>query len=337
MATKKAKDLLSQIEEIRIECHIECVEDISVRRKGYKNIAQIYMWIEGALKHPDVLDHIKTQYSIKITDDSKRINFTQLFKLMYADKLDPSSKSRKKKMLEAIDKEYKDKPSLYKKNTINKLINFIETSGGQDGLTKSQRNQELQNTTNSTDSQNDTSGNNAANNELINFYEDDIKNEEKKYKPLITQQPLIMFARQYVASQASITKKNTALLPEAELYFKTRQTRKTNTINAPIKINDEFISLTIRKNDFESYEIIEQTAITNKESINQIKINFYKNQYSELPNSLRCIYETIRTQLLTKNTIIHENKLEHFSRIPSYFSKNTTNSINLNLKVKIQF
>lgn len=248
------------------------------------------MWWREASALDGFLENLFAHKKRKLRDLGPRYNYRYVLQYFYGEtRLVAEAISRKSNALNALNEEYESKPTLYKDEPINALVFYMGTKGGIDGLDKM----------------------------MVAKYgnKDDADTDEQKQKASNLSSyntPLILHARRIIQSKIADDLRVAQLGDEAFDFFKHITHAQTLSTKPAIPTDKNDYSLLLVNGDDDTYRIYGMS--TDAKEIKSAIVSAYRNQFAALPNSLRCIYETIYTQTVTQNLVKHEQALAHNSK-----------------------
>lgn len=299
MATQKSKQakqsssqlkrkLIKKTEKLREGCLVETKAFIGAENAARRNIAEIYLWWREANALEGFLDKL-FEGKRKLRDLDYGHNLRNVLKHFYVNKISDSDIDRRNRALSVIHIEYEKNTELYEKDGVAGLVNFIAQKGGLEGLyAPTYKTQQA------------TSTSTAATSTSTGLHSADL------YK-----QPLIVHARRIIQSKIADDLRIAKLSDEAFEFFNSHNSIQTVTANTDIATDKANYSVLLVNGDDRTYELLE--AATDVAEIKKAIVSAYRNQFAALPTSLRCLYETIATQTVTKNVVKHEGALENTS------------------------
>jgi len=279
-----ANKLLKDLHLLQQTCSHEKTLEVSTRKLEYKNTAEIYLWWRAAYAHDGFLE---AQYA-KLSNRELRsveygYNYRYVLILAYGKNMPDAVISRKSRVLNKVHEHYEKDPHHFKIDGVAKLANFIDTSGGFDGLLKDR----------------------IVPTEAI---EKEQEVEAGKYAHHLSYEPLYAKSRKIIYLRVNDAQRINALKAEAYEYFTTTAQGIATKISPPLRKNKHNYSLVLAQSNETNYTVLD--ASIEQEAIDAAVVNAYCKRYSALPNSLRAIYETIRTQTLSKAMLRHEKRLD---------------------------
>lgn len=276
--------LTTNIEKLQSSCNYELEKQGEADNLEYSNMASLYFWwleassIEGFLE----AEYAK-QSTRKLRAVSYGVNFRGILLKFYGNMLGDTVIDRKSRVLNELDKEANKNAALYAKDGVKKLAQFIENSGGMAGLYER------------------TYGN--AKREIEPFeYSDDEQSGANVDAAGDVKKPYMEVVHVSISNDL----RTKALVDDAKQYF--AHSNKLQKVQISPELNaqaDDFVVIAAKKVNG-SYEIIELTK--NDKQLDTALVTAYRQQYGALPNSTRCILETIKTQCLSQKAARHMEK-----------------------------
>jgi hypothetical protein len=293
MATKAAakieKELDAQLNTLQDSCVSELRMLSVTRQQERENLAKIYYWWQEAHKLPDYynakLAHLPPEFQNRTTSD--RFNFSPVLRLFYGVyTLDESKRSRRSSVLNGLHEEWEAKPKLYKQD-VAKLANYIEQNGGITGLAK-----KLAKITPSAVANADVRTEIALDEyeakqvEQQAQFESDLEYVSKHGKPV----RLV----KHIKLEVTDAQRKEALGEVAVDYWRKANGIASFDLTFGIDTNKRQYSLALVRVDGESFEVLNTNV--DETVIKSALLSSYRKQFSTVPQSLRCILESLRTQ-----------------------------------------
>jgi hypothetical protein len=294
---KLLEKLTTSVEKLQSSCNYELEQQDKADNLEYTNMASLYFWWLEASSIDGFLDAEYAKLSTrKLRAVSYGVNFRGILLKFYGNMLGDTVIDRKSRVLNELDKEANKNPALYAKDGVKKLVQFIENSGGMAGLYER------------------TYGN--AKREVEAYeYDDDEEIEADVAAAGDSKKQYMEVVRVAISNDMRIK----FLVDDAKEFFK--HNKKLQTVQISPLLNarsDDFVVVAARKvND--SYEIIELSKT--EKQLDTALVAAYRQQYAALPNSTRCVFETIKTQCLTQKAARHMDKA--LLEPPSYHDGDT--------------
>lgn len=277
--------LLTNVTKLQVSCNFELQKQVEHSNVEHKNTASLYFWWLEASSIEGFLEAEYAKLSTrKLRQVSYGVNHRYLIVLFYGRMLGDTAIDRKGRVLNELNKEFCKNPSLYEgKDRIDNLAQFIVNSGGMVKLYER------------------TYTNFVDQTEALELDdEDDIETDietsddnKKKYMEV-------------VKVEISNDQRIKCLIDDAKNYFATSSKLHKVDITPNLDSNEnEFVVIAAKKVNG-SYEILELTK--NDKQLDAALVSAYRQQYGALPNSTRCLIETIKTQCLAQKSAKHMEK-----------------------------
>ena len=313
-AVNQSAQLDSELHDLQNMCDAAEQKYVRARQELYKGIAHVYYWWRKADAQKGYLDAKIEQMGGVFKRESKHgYNFSPVLQLVYGNNISDYEISRRGQVLNLLHAEYKKTPKKYGTDEI-KLANYISGIGGikkmvensitapsvkaLEKLVKQQGKNSVAHTNLPTILEVDVAKQNAVDEaiaaelseaemlaELIDEYgHEAIFIHKPKLPAKVRLTPELKQAK-LAADAAAYWKRNSGLgLIESDFGF------ETDTSN---------IGLAVVKRDASGVSVI--NSFVDPDIIKQALTTSYATQYAALPASLRCMYETLKTQLYPQN------------------------------------
>ena len=295
---KLLEKLTTSVEKLQTSCNYELEKQNEADDLEYSNMASLYFWWLEASTIKGFLDAEYAKLSTrKLRAVSYGVNFRGILLKFYGNMLGDTVIDRKSRVLNELGKEVSKNTALYAKDGVKKLAQFIENSGGMAGLYER------------------TYGN--AKREVEAYEYDDDEEIETDVAATGDSKKQYMEVVRVAISNDMRTK---FLVDDAKEFFKHNKKLQTVQISPLLNAHtDDFVVVAARKvND--RYEIIELSK-TDKQ-LDTALVASYRQQYGALPNSTRCVFETIKTQCLSQKAARHMDKA--LAEPSTYHEKNAS-------------
>ena len=134
-ADKLREKLITSVDTLQAACNYELEKRDVADQLEYTNMANLYFWwleastIDGFLEAEYA--KLTTRKLRKLTDG---INFRGIVHKFYGNNIGNTASARKSKVLNELNKEFQKNSTLYAKDGVRKLAQFIDNSGGMVGL-----------------------------------------------------------------------------------------------------------------------------------------------------------------------------------------------------------
>ncbi len=319
-ATKTAKQasksaqLDSELHDLQDKCDAAEQKLRGAWQKLYESIAHVYYWWRKADAQKGYLDaKIKQMNRVFKKGSTHGINFSPVLRLVYGNSISDPDISKRNRLLNLLHAEYEKTPKKYGTDVI-KLANYISANGGianlvaksidtqafkkLEKIAKQQGKDSDAHTNFPTDLEVSVAKQNAVDEaidaelreaEMLEQLEKEFGHRaifihKPKLPTKIRLTPELKQAK-LAADAAAYWEKNSGLgLIESDFGF------ETDTSN---------IGLALVKRDASGVSVI--NSFVDPDIIKQALTTSYATQYAALPDSLRCMYETLKTQLYPQN------------------------------------
>jgi hypothetical protein len=294
---KLLEKLTTNVEKLQSSCNYELEQQGKADNLEYANMASLYFWwLEASTIDGFLEAEYAKQSTRKLRAVSYGVNFRGILLKFYGNFLGNTVIDRKSRVLNELDKEVKKNPDLYATDGVKSLAQFIDNSKGMSGLYER------------------TYGN--AKREIEPYeYDDDDEVETDVADSDSLKKQYMEVVRVSISNDMRVR----ALIADAKEYFthssKLQKVKITPELSAQA---DDFVVIAAKKVNG-SYEIIELTK--NNKQLDAALVAAYRQQYAALPNSTRCVLETIKTQCLTQKAARHMDKA--LLEPPSYHDDDT--------------
>lgn len=306
-----AAQLDSELNALQSDCDAVETKYVGARNELYKTIARVYYWWRKADAQKGYLDEKIEQMGGVFKKESKHgYNFSPVLQLVYGNSIGDPEISKRGRVLNLLHEEYKKSPKKYGTDVV-KLANYINQKSGmtkmvQDSITApSIKTLEAlvkkQNIAGASDAALPTSIEiNAAKQNAVN---EDIAAELTEAEMLA--ELVKEYGHEYVFIQKpklvekvrlSPVVKKSKLAAEAEAYWKKNSGLGLIDADFGFETDTSNFGLAVVKRDATGVSVV--NTFVDSELIKQALATAYETQYAALPASLRCMYETLKTQLL---------------------------------------
>ena len=266
MSSPKVQIILKEIYALGEQGTAVWNEKRKSRNAMWKHIAEIYVFFHKHIKDKatlhDVLELANIQHKRELVNE--QLNFGALLRIIWGD--DNCSRTeleRHGRALNAIHKHYQKKPSLYVKDGVAKLVDFINANGGISGLANSA----------------------STENAPSNYNKDSAATRGKStIKPV---------------EQPSDNAKTRALALEAEEFIATLPVVAPITaleVQSEIQTDRDNLGVLLVRHTNNGFDVIGSSK--NADIIRAVKAETYQRSTSGLSLHLRCLLETLKTQCL---------------------------------------
>lgn len=304
-----------ELSQLQNDCDAAEKTYVGARNELYKNIARVYYWWRKADAQKDYLEEKIAQMGGVFKKESKHgYNFSPVLQLVYGNSISDYEISKRGRVLNALHEDYKKAPRKYGTDVV-KLANHINQKGGlskmmQDSLPDVQsiktyetliKQQEVAGTGNAvmpTSVEISVAKQNAL--------DAAIAADNSPLAKLLELYGQITNKRQYIDKPDANVKvrittpiKQAKLAADADAYWKKHSGLGLIGANFGFDTNTSNFGLAVIKRDAKGVAVVD--TFIDETLIKQALVAAYEKQYAALPASLRCMYETLRTQLLPQH------------------------------------
>lgn len=310
-----AAQLDAELGQLQSDCDAAEKSYVGARNELYKNIARVYYWWRKADAQKGYLEAKTEQIGGIFKKESKHgYNFSPVLQLVYGNSISDYEISRRGRVLNSLHEEYKKTPKKYGKDVV-KLANHINQKGGlnkivQDSLPDVPSLKALEKMV----KQQEVTG--ASNAVLPTSLEISVAKQKAVDAGIAyestTAALLLRFVEKLKQKKSYINKPNTnekvrlspnvkqaKLAADAQAYWKKHSGLGLLGADFGFDTNTSNFGLAVIKRDAKGVSVVE--TFIDEELIKQALTSAYEKQYAALPASLRCMYETLRTQLLPQH------------------------------------
>ena len=131
MTTKK--ELLAELDALKVLAEEQTRMFMRSRDYLYEALAKLYLWWRRADSVKGFLDDLYKKHELITKPQDGQENYTRLLRMVWCmDWGTPSAANLQQwsRVLKIINHEYTTRLDFYKTNDVNKIINFIHSSGG---------------------------------------------------------------------------------------------------------------------------------------------------------------------------------------------------------------
>lgn len=300
-----------ELNALQSDCDAVETKYVGARNELYKTIARVYYWWRKADAQKGYLDEKIEQMGGVFKKESKHgYNFSPVLQLVYGNSISDHEISKRGRVLNLLHEEYKKSPKKYGTDVV-KLANYINQKSGmtkmvQDSITAPS----IKTLEALVKKQNIAGASNAAlptsieiNAAKQNFVNEDIAAELTEAEMLA--ELVKEYGHEYVFIQKpklvekvrlSPVVKKSKLAAEAEAYWKKNSGLGLIDADFGFETDTSNFGLAVVKRDASGVSVV--NTFVDSELIKQALATAYETQYAALPSSLRCLYETLKTQLL---------------------------------------
>jgi len=308
-----AAQLDSELYTLQSDCDSAETRYVGARNELYKTIARVYYWWRKADAQKGYLDEKIEQMGGLFKRESKHgYNFSPVLQLVYGNSISDHEISKRGRVLNLLHEEYKKSPKKYS-NDVVKLANYINQNGG---MTKMMQNSvtapsiktlealvkrqtivgaTTANTTLPTSLQIYAAKQNAVDEEIaVELTETQMLAELVKEHG----HEYVFFRKPEHVEKVRLSPqvRKSKLAAEAESYWKKNSGLGPIDADFGFETDTSNFGLAVIKRDASGVSVV--NSFVDSELIKQALASAYETQYAALPASLRCMYETLKTQLL---------------------------------------
>lgn len=287
------KRLQDEFDVLKHECADVLKRMSSARQATYENYAKIYFWWVAASRVQGLVEGLTAQKtSYKHTAVNHGINFSPLLVVLFKNTLSDQERNRTSRLLNALHKEVQASPEMYVHDGINKLAGFIKKSGGFVAVVNTTyKAGELRNGSGSIE-------------ERAEQYEEaqaaefsNINDELAGYgiNYVVVQRTSAMKAK-----PINDVEKVKVLTKAANAYWENTGVENAVTLSTAITMNGEGLCSALLKRVGDVIYIVDSSD--DPKLIQAGQVTAYRKQYQVLPNSMRVVCESLRTQIEPWNT-----------------------------------
>lgn len=298
-----------QLTLLQGECDVVEARLVGSRNELYKSIARVYFWWRLADAQKGYLDVKIDQMGAVFKVTSKHgYNFSPVLQLVYGNSIDDPEISKRGRVLNLLHEEYKKTPKKYGVDVV-KLAGYISQMGGINKLVQSSMFVPSLKTLQSLSTKKQP----LASGHADTFNDIDIAKQAAMDAEITAElseaEMLAELVKEYGHTavfirkpkpldkvRLSATVKQSKLAAHAEAYWKRHS--GLGLIDAEFGFDTDInnFGLAVVKRDVTGVSLV--SSFVDSELIKQALTAAYQQQYAALPTSLRCLYETLKTQLL---------------------------------------
>lgn len=322
--TAKAKQspaakLDSELNALQSDCDAVEIKYVGARNELYKTIARVYYWWRKADAQKGYLDEKIEQMGAVFKKESKHgYNFSPVLQLVYGNSIGDPEISKRGRVLNLLHEEYKKSPKKYGTDVV-KLANYINQNGG---MTKMMQNsitapsiktletlvkkQTIAGATTAATATTALPTSLEINAAKQNAVDEEITAELTEAEMLAALfrdygHEAVFVHKSQLPAKVRLTPelKQSKLAAEALEYWKSNSGLGLIDSDFGFETDSSNIGLAVIKRDATGVSVI--NSFIDAGLIKQALTTSYAAQYAALPASLRCMYETLKTQLLPKN------------------------------------
>jgi hypothetical protein len=265
----------------------------SARQAAYENYANIYFWWNDARRVEGLVEGLTAQItSYKHTAVNHGINFSPLLVVLFNNTLSDQERNRTSRLLNALHKEVQARPDMYVHDGVSKLAGFIKKSGGFVAVV---------NTTFKTGELDKGPG---SIEERAEKYEAaqaaELSNINDELAGYGINYVVVPRADAVKAKPIKDEEKVKVLTEAANEYWKKTGVKHAVTLGTAITMNGEGLCSALLKRVGDVIYIVDSSD--DPKLIQAGQVTAYRKQYQVLPNSMRVVCESLRTQIEPWNT-----------------------------------
>jgi hypothetical protein len=311
-----AAQLDSELNALQSDCDAVEIKYVGARNELYKTIARVYYWWRKADAQKGYLDAKIEQMGGVFKKESKHgYNFSPVLQLVYGNSISDPEISKRGRVLNLLHEEYKKSPKKYGTDVV-KLSNYINQKSGmtkmvQDSITAPSiktletlvKKQTIAGATSAaiattalpTSLEISVAKQNAVDEEIAEeLTEAEMLAElvkEHGHEYVFIRKP-----KHVEKVRLSPQVKKSKLAAEAEAYWKKNSGLGLIDADFGFETDTSNFGLAVVKRDASGVSVV--NTFVDSELIKQALAAAYETQYAALPASVRCMYETLKTQLL---------------------------------------
>jgi hypothetical protein len=309
-----AAQLDLELGQLQNDCDAAETMYVGARNELYKNIARVYYWWCKADSQKGYLDAKIEQMGGVFKRESKHgYNFSPVLQLVYGNSISDYEISKRGKVLNLLHEEYKKAPKKYGTDVV-KLANHINQKGGlgrmmQDSLPEAPSLMALEKLL----KQHEVTGvSNAVlpSSDDLNVAKQNAVDASFQFdrSAFVTLLGVINELRKpkYIDKPESNPKiritqpiKQAKLAADAELFWKKHSGLGLIGADFGFDTNTGNFGLAVIKRDAKGVAVVD--TFIDDALIKQALVAAYEKQYAALPDNMRCMFETLKTQLLPKH------------------------------------
>lgn len=346
-----AAQLDLELGQLQNDCDAAETMYVGARNELYKNIARVYLWWRKADVQKGYLDTKIEQMGGIFKKESKHgYNFSPVLQLVYGNSISDHEISKRGQVLNLLHEEYKKTPKKYGTDVV-KLANHINQKGGlrrmvQDSLPDAKSIKALETLVKQQVAAN-VSATALPSNVEIDVAKQNAVDEALKYdksafatllgvieelrKPKYIDKP---DANQKIRITQPI--KQAKLAADAEIYWRKHSGLGLIGADFGFDTNIGNFGLAVIKRDAKGVAVVD--TFIDDALIKQALVSAYEKQYAALPDNMRCMYETLKTQLLPKHVADQiAGKLDDSdTKVPSTKRNKNNETVSVNVPLKAE-
>ena len=260
----------------------------NARFELWKNRAKIYFWWVAASRVEGLVEGITRNItSYKHNAVNHGINFSPLLVVLFDNTLSDQERNRTSRLLNALHNEVQANPEMYAHDGVNKLAGFIKKSGGVVAVVNTTyKNGELGKGEGSIEQR-------AEKYEQAQAAEMASINEELAGYGI--KYAIVPRHEAYKAKPVNDVEKVKALTKAANTYWEKAVIGNAVSMNTAISMSGDDLSVALLKRVGDDIYLIDSSD--DPKLIETSQVAAYRKQYQALPNSMRVICESLRTQI----------------------------------------
>lgn len=309
-----AAQLDIELGQLQSDCDAAETMYVGARNELYKNIARVYLWWRKAEAQEGYLDAKIEQMGGVFKKESKHgYNFSPVLQLVYGNSISDYEISKRGQVLNLLHEEYKKAPQMYGTDFV-KLANHINQKGGlrrmvQDSLPDAPSLKVLEKLVKKQEA---TGASNVllpssveisvAKQNAVDAAINDNRSAIAKVLEFINERRKPRYIHkagdhQKVRITPAIRQSN--LAADAETYWRKHSGLGIVGADFGFDTNTGNFGLAVIKRDAKGVAVVD--TFIDDALIRQALVAAYEKQFAALPDNMRCMYETLRTQLLPKH------------------------------------
>jgi hypothetical protein len=303
----------SELNSLQSDCDAVETKYVGARNELYKTIARVYYWWRKADAQKGYLEAKIEQMGGVFKKESKHgYNFSPVLQLVYGNSIGDPEISKRGRVLNLLHEEYKKSPKKYGSDVV-KLANYINQKSGmtkmvQDSITAPSiktletlvKKQTIAGATTATTALPTILEINAAKQNAVDEEIAAELTEAEMLAELVKEhgQEYVFIRKPKHVEKVRLSPqvKKSKLAAEAEVYWKKNSGLGLIDADFGFETDTSNFGLAVVKRDASGVSVV--NTFVDSELIKQALASAYETQYAALPASVRCMYETLKTQLL---------------------------------------
>jgi hypothetical protein len=339
-----------ELGQLQSACDAAEIMYVSARNELYTNIARVYLWWLKADAQKGYLDAKIEQMGGLFKKESKHgYNFSPVLQLVYGNSISDYEISKRGRVLNLLDEEYKKAPKKYGTDVV-KLANHINQKGGlrrmvQDSLPdvpslkvleKLVKQQEVAGVSNAAALPSSVELNVAKQNAVDAAINDDRSSNAKilEFINELRKPKYLHKANDNEKVRITPAIKQAKLTADAEAYWRKHSGLGLVGADFGFDTNTGNFGLAVIKRDAKGVAVVD--TFIDDALIKHALVAAYEKQYAALPDNMRCMYETLKTQLLPKHVADQvAGKLDDSDiKVPSTKTNNNKETVKVQVPLK---